>query len=155
DELCCGHAGMAQIRDGHAARWKPLMRTPRPMRQAAAMLAPILSPHRQDVLQRAADDSEYFWSYEMAWPQSDLPKLLPEDLLHRCRPELPSTIVDRNRGRVDASSHGERDYLNYMIYSMMQDNYFGNLMLSKLDLLSSHLALEPRCPYTAPAYAHW
>jgi asparagine synthase (glutamine-hydrolysing) len=38
---------------------------------------------------------------------------------------------------------------------MMQDNYFGNLMLSKLDLLSARLGLESRCPYTAPAYAHW
>jgi asparagine synthase (glutamine-hydrolysing) len=38
---------------------------------------------------------------------------------------------------------------------MMQDNYFGNLMLSKLDLLAGQLALEPRCPYTSPAYAHW
>jgi asparagine synthase (glutamine-hydrolysing) len=64
-------------------------------------------------------------------------------------------VVARNRARVDASPHGQRDYLNYMIYAMMQDNYFGNLMLSKLDLLSSRLALEARCPYTAPAYAHW
>ena len=48
-----------------------------------------------------------------------------------------------------------RDYLDYMIYAMMQDNYFGNLMLSKLDLLSSRLGLESRCPFTEPAYAHW
>jgi asparagine synthase (glutamine-hydrolysing) len=155
DELCCGHGGMVEIRDGHAARWKPLMLAPRPMRQAAAMLAPILNPRRQDVLQRAADNSEYFWSYETAWPESDLPKVVAEDLLARCRGELPSTIVARNRKRVDASPHGRRDYLNYMIYAMMQDNYFGNLMLSKLDLLSSRLGLEPRCPYTGPAYAHW
>lgn len=155
DELCCGHGGMVRIRDGHTARWKPLMRAPRPMRQAAAILAPIFSPQRQDVLQRAAGDGEYFWSYEVAWPESDLPNLMPEDLLYRCRTELPSTIVARNRRRVDATAHGERDYLNYMIYSMMQDNYFGNLMLSKLDLLSAHLALESRCPYTEPAYAHW
>jgi asparagine synthase (glutamine-hydrolysing) len=45
--------------------------------------------------------------------------------------------------------------MNYMIYAMMQDNYFGNLMLSKLDLLSSRLGLESRCPFTEPAYAHW
>jgi asparagine synthase (glutamine-hydrolysing) len=45
--------------------------------------------------------------------------------------------------------------MNYMIYAMMQDNYFGNLMLSKLDLLSSKLGLESRCPFTEPAYAHW
>lgn len=155
DELCCGHGGMVEIRDGHDARWKPLMRIPRPLRQAAAALAPVISPKRTDVLRRAADESEYFWSYEIAWPETELGELLPADLLARCAKELPSTIVARNRARVDASPHAQRDYLNYVIYAMMQDNYFGNLMLSKLDLLSSRLGLEPRCPYTSPAYAHW
>jgi asparagine synthase (glutamine-hydrolysing) len=155
DELCCGHGGMAEIRDGYKARWEPLMRLPRPLRQAAAALAPMVSPRRTDVLRRAADDSEYFWSYEVAWTEMELPDLLPRDLWERCRPEWPSTIVARNRARVDRSAHGQRDYLNYIIYSMMQDNYFGNLMLSKLDLLAGQLALEARCPYTSPAYAHW
>lgn len=155
DELCCGHGGMMQIRDGYKARWQPLMKIPKPLRGAAAKLAPLLSPARADVLKRAADDSEYFWSYEIAWPQSQLSDLLSPELWARVQSELPGTIVDRNRRRVDASAHGKRDYLNYMIYAMMQDNYFGNLMLSKLDLLSSKLALESRCPFTEPAYAHW
>jgi asparagine synthase (glutamine-hydrolysing) len=155
DELCCGHGGMVRIRDGYAARWRPLMRVPRPLRRVAARLAPMVSPARTDVLRRAARGSEYFWSYEIAWPESELANVVPGDLLARCGAELPSTIVARNRGRVDASAHGRRDYMNYMIYAMMQDNYFGNLMLSKLDLLSSKLALEARAPYTAPAYAHW
>ena len=81
--------------------------------------------------------------------------LVPADVWARCAAELPSSIVARNRRRVDASEHGRRDYMNYMIYSMMQDNYFGNLMLSKLELLSARLGLESRCPYTEPAYAHW
>ena len=38
---------------------------------------------------------------------------------------------------------------------MMQDFYFSNLMLGKLDLLAAPLGIEPRCPYTAPAYAHF
>jgi asparagine synthase (glutamine-hydrolysing) len=38
---------------------------------------------------------------------------------------------------------------------MMQDFYFGNLMLGKLELLASSLGLEPRCPYTEPEYAHF
>jgi asparagine synthase (glutamine-hydrolysing) len=155
DELCCGHGGMVEIRDGYKARWQPLMKLPRPVRGAAAKLAPLLSPARSDVLRRAADDGEYFWSYEVAWPQSQLPELISPELWARCQGELPETIVARNRRRVDASPHGRRDYLNYMIYAMMQDNYFGNLMLSKLDLLSSKLALESRCPFTEPAYAHW
>jgi len=155
DELCCGHGGMVAIRDGYKARWQPLMRLPRPLRGAAAALAPLVTPGRSDVLRRAADDSEYFWSYEVAWPQSQLPQVISSDLWSRAQAELPETIVTRNRKRVDASAHGQRDYLNYMIYAMMQDNYFGNLMLSKLDLLSARLGLESRCPFTEPAYAHW
>jgi asparagine synthase (glutamine-hydrolysing) len=155
DELCCGHLGMVRIRDGYYARWRPLMRLPGPVRRVAASLAPLLSPRRRDVLRRAASGAEYFWSYEVAWPESELSGLVPADLWERCQDEAPSSVVARNRRRVDATDHGGRNYLNYMVYAMMQDNYFGNLMLSKLDLLSARLALEPRCPYTAPAYAHW
>jgi asparagine synthase (glutamine-hydrolysing) len=155
DELCCGHGGMVAIREGYSARWQHLMRLPRAARQVAASTARLVAPKYHDVLRRAADESEYFWSYEVGWHQSELPALVSGDLWSRCQGELPSTIVARNRRRVDASAHGSRDYLNYIIYSMMQDNYFGNLMLSKLDLLSSRLAIECRCPYTSPAYAHW
>jgi asparagine synthase (glutamine-hydrolysing) len=155
DELCCGHGGMVEIRDGYNARWKPLMKLPGIVRGAAAKLAPLVSPGRTDVLRRAADDGEYFWSYEVAWPQSQLAGIISPELWARCQGELPETIVARNRARVDASPHGQRDYMNYMIYAMMQDNYFGNLMLSKLDLLSAKLGLESRCPFTEPAYAHW
>ena len=155
DELTCGHGGMVQIRDGYKARWEPLMKVPKLLRGVAAKLAPMVSPSRVDVLQRAADDSEYFWSYEIAWPQTQLQSIISPELWARVQGELPATIVDRNRKRVDASVHGKRDYMNYMIYAMMQDNYFGNLMLSKLELLSASLGLESRCPFTEPAYAHW
>jgi asparagine synthase (glutamine-hydrolysing) len=155
DELTCGHGGMVQIRDGYKARWEPLMKVPKVLRGVAAKIAPVVSPSRADVLQRAADDSEYFWSYEIAWPQTALQSIVSPELWGRVQSELPSTIVDRNRKRVDASAHGKRDYMNYMIYAMMQDNYFGNLMLSKLELLSAKLGLESRCPFTEPAYAHW
>ena len=155
DELCCGHGGMVEIRDGYNKRWKQFMKLPRAVRGIAAKLAPMVAPGRSDILQRAADDAEYFWSYEIAWPQSELGGLIPPAVWARCQGEPPRAIVDRNRRRVDASAHGRRDYMNYMIYAMMQDNYFGNLMLSKLDLLSARLGLEARCPFTEPAYAHW
>jgi asparagine synthase (glutamine-hydrolysing) len=58
------------------------------------------------------------------------------------------------RERFDASPHAGRDYLAYVVYAMMQDFYFTNLMLGKLDLLAASLGVEPRCPYTAPEYAH-
>jgi asparagine synthase (glutamine-hydrolysing) len=146
---------MVEIRDGYKARWQPLMRLPRQLRGAAAALAPLVSPSRSDVLRRAADDSEYFWSYEVAWHQSQLTSVISPELWSRVQRELPETIVARNRKRVAATAHGKRDYMNYVIYAMMQDNYFGNLMLSKLDLLSARLGLESRCPFTEPAYAHW
>jgi asparagine synthase (glutamine-hydrolysing) len=155
DELCCGHGGMVEIRDGYKARWQPLMRLPKPVRGAAAALAPLVTPGRTDVLRRAANDGEYFWSYEVAWAQSQLPDLVSAELWAHVQGELPETVVARNRRRYDASGHAKRDYLDYMIYAMMQDNYFGNLMLSKLDLLAGKLGLEPRCPFTEPAYAHW
>src|SRR5262249_13388853 len=59
------------------------------------------------------------------------------------------------RHRFDASAHRNRDYLAYVIYAMMQDFYFTNLMLGKLDLLASSVSIEPRCPYTSPEYAHF
>jgi asparagine synthase (glutamine-hydrolysing) len=59
------------------------------------------------------------------------------------------------RSRFDASAHAGRDYLTYLVYAMMQDFYFTNLMLGKLDLLAASLGVEPRCPYTAPEYAHF
>lgn len=155
DELCCGHGGMVSVRDGYKSRWQRFMKLPRPVRGAAAALAPLVSPGRSDILRRAADDGEYFWSYEVAWPESQLGSVISPELWQRVQREPPSSIVARNRRRVDASAHGKRDYLNYMIYAMMQDNYFGNLMLSKLDLLSARLGLESRCPFTEPAYAHW
>lgn len=155
DELCCGHGGMVEIRDGHDKRWSKLMRLPKSARRAAALLAPVLSPKRTDVLRRAADGGEYFWSYEIAWPQVDLKNVVSSDFLSHVSASPASDVVRRNRLRVDASAHGKRDYLNHMIYAMMQDNYFGNLMLSKLDLLSARLGLESRCPYTSPDYAHW
>ena len=61
----------------------------------------------------------------------------------------------RDVERVRASDHGQRDYLNHMIYRMMQDYYFGNLMLGKLDLLAGRLGLDARCPYTEQDYAHF
>jgi asparagine synthase (glutamine-hydrolysing) len=155
DELCCGHGGMVHIRDGYRTRWEPLMKVPRPLRELGARLAPLASPKRADVLRRAADGGEYFWSYELAWHQTELPAILSAEAWGKASVEPPATIVARNRRMVDASAHGQRDYMNYMIYAMMQDNYFGNHMLSKLDLLAGRLGLEPRCPYTEPAYAHW
>lgn len=153
DELCCGHGGMIHIREGYYRRWLPYLRKPEWVRRALAGLAPVLSPDRRDILERAARGDEYFWSYETAWMDTDKASVLAPDVL-RATPRA-SRVPAALRKRFDASSHGGRDYLAYVIYAMMQDFYFTNLMLGKLDLLAASMGVEPRCPYTAPAYAHF
>jgi asparagine synthase (glutamine-hydrolysing) len=152
DELCCGHGGMMRIRDGYYRRWLPYLRKPKWLRHALAGLAPALSPGRRDILQRAARGEEYFWSYETAWMDTDKAEVLSPDLLTRT--PRAGRVPAAFRSRFEASAHGGRDYLAYVIYAMMQDFYFTNLMLGKLDLLAAAHSIEPRCPYTAPAYAH-
>jgi len=153
DELCCGHGGMVDVREGYYRRWLPYLRTPQWARRALAGLAPAISPARRDILERAARGDEYFWSYETAWMDSDKAAVLAPDV-YTAAPRA-SRVATAFRRRFDASAHAGRDYLAYVIYAMMQDFYFINLMLGKLDLLASPLGIEPRCPYTSPAYAHF
>ena len=153
DELCCGHGGMIDIRDGYYSRWSPYMKKPAIARRLMANLVPVVSPRRHDVLNRAAAGDEYFWSYEMAWMDTNKEDILASSAA--TRGGHAAEIVTACRQRFNASGHANRDYLFYVIYSMMQDFYFGNLMLGKLDSLASSLGLEARCPYTEPAYAHF
>lgn len=152
DELSCGHGGMTHIRNGYYRRWRPYVRQPAWMRRALAGLLPSLSPRRRDILDRAARGDEYFWSYETAWMDTDKASVLAPDVYRRT--PRAGRVPAGCRRRFEASPHADRDYLAYVIYAMMQDFYFTNLMLGKLDLLAASLGIEPRCPYTAPAYAH-
>ncbi len=153
DELCCGHGGMIDVRNGYYRRWLPYLKKPAIARKWMACLAPVISPKRLDVLHRAAAGDEYFWSYETAWMDTDKEDVLSSSVVSRAG--QAAAIVSACKQRFDASGHANRDYLFYVIYSMMQDFYFGNLMLGKLDSLASSLGLEARCPYTEPAYAHF
>lgn len=153
DELCCGHGGMIHIRNGYYRRWLPFMRKPRWLRKALAATVPMAAPKYRDILTRAARDEEYFWSYETAWMDSEKADVLSPDLSRSA--EKAARVVAQCRRRYDESAHGRRDYLYYVIYSMMQDFYFSNLMLGKLDLLAAAVGVEPRCPYTSPEYAHF
>jgi asparagine synthase (glutamine-hydrolysing) len=155
DELSCGHGEMIRIRERYYRRWLPWSRLPAPVKRLAARLAPVVAPRRRDLLQRAAAGQEYFWNYEIGWPQSELPRVLDDASAAVAAADPPFAVVARDVARLQGSAHGPRDYLNHIIYRMMQDYYFQNLMLGKLDLLASGLSVEPRCPYTAPAYAHF
>lgn len=154
DEIACGHGEMMRIRDGYYRRWRPLMRLPRPVRRALASIAARLSPRRADVLGRAADDGEYFWSFETAWTDHDKASILAPDVLARTRGEPAAAVVAERVRRWRRTDHARRDYLGWIIGCMMQDHYLGNLMLGKLERLAAPLGVEPRCPYTAPAYVH-
>lgn len=155
DEISCGHGEMISIRDGYYRRWAPYMRWPAAVRRSMAAVIPLFSPERADVMRRAARGEEYFWSFEIGWPDSRkadvLTPLALRDLGHR----TSAMAVTRLRSHFDGSEHARRDYLNYIVYAMMQDFYFGNLMLGKLDLLARGLGLDARCPYSEPEYAHF
>jgi asparagine synthase (glutamine-hydrolysing) len=155
DELSCGHGEMITIREGYYKRWLPFSRLPGLVKKVAAAVAPFASPKRADILQRAAAGEEYFWNYEIAWPESQMPSILSPEGLRATASERAGAVVLRDVERIRNSAHGGRDYLNHMIYRMMQDYYFGNLMLGKLDLLAGHLGLDARCPYTEQGYAHF
>jgi asparagine synthase (glutamine-hydrolysing) len=155
DELSCGHGEMITIRDGYYRRWLPFSRLPGVVKKLAAAVAPIVSPKRSDILRRAAAGEEYFWNYEIAWPESQMSSILSPEGIRATASERAGAVVLRDVARIRNSAHGERDYLNHMIYRMMQDYYFGNLMLGKLDLLAGHLGLDARCPYTEQGYAHF
>ncbi|HEY2900584.1 MAG TPA: asparagine synthase (glutamine-hydrolyzing) [Polyangia bacterium] len=155
DELSCGHGEMIKIRARYYERWLPFLKLPSVVRKLAAVAAPMIAPKRTDLLRRAANGEEYFWNFEIGWPESERDSILSPQALRATAGELPYNVVARDAARLKDSAHGNRDYLNHIIYRMMQDYYFGNLMLGKLDLLSAHLGLESRCPYTEPAYAHF
>jgi asparagine synthase (glutamine-hydrolysing) len=154
DEISCGHSGMTAISDGYYRRWRPLMWLPRVVRWLLAATAPVISPKHADVLARAADDGEYFWSYEVAWGDLDKAEILRRDAFERTR-DAPASSIVAERARAIRRGEGKRDYLAHVIAMMMQDHYLGNLMLGKLERLSSRFGIEARCPYTAPDYVHF
>lgn len=155
DEISCGHGEMARIADGYNHRWKPLMRLPRVVRRVLAAMAPVVSPDRADVLARAAADGEYFWNFEIAWKDRDKGEILGPLAYDRTRDVYASAVVAERAEAIRKQGHSRHDYLAYVIATMMQDHYLGNLMLGKLEHLSSRLGVEARCPYTSPAYVHF
>jgi asparagine synthase (glutamine-hydrolysing) len=155
DEISCGHGEMINIRQRYYDRWLPFMKLPGPVKQLAALAAPFVAPKRTDLLRRAASGEEYFWNFEIAWPDSKKGEILSPDALRAVAADGPGAVVQRDAKRIAASEHANRDYLNHIVYRMMQDYYFGNLMLGKLDLLSGHLGLESRCPFTEAKYSHF
>jgi asparagine synthase (glutamine-hydrolysing) len=154
DEISCGHGDMIRYRDGYYRRWQPLMRLPRAARRLLARVALMVSPRHADVLARAAADGEYFWSYEVGWTDHAKGEILTPAALERTR-DAPAAAVVAERARAIHRNGARRDYLAHVIGMMMQDHYLGNLMLGKLEQLSSRLGIEARCPYAAPEYVHF
>jgi asparagine synthase (glutamine-hydrolysing) len=155
DELSGGHVEMTQLRRGYYRGWSRYLALPVWLRRLAARVAPSLWPAQRDLVPRAAAGSEYFWSLETAWMDSDKPDVLSAPAWEEVRHDGAEAVVRESAARLRHSEHHRRDYLDQVIYALLQDRYLGNLMLGKLDLLSSALGLEARCPYTAPGYAHF
>jgi asparagine synthase (glutamine-hydrolysing) len=154
DEISCGHRDMIHVRDGYYWRWRPLMALPRPARRLLARMAPVVSPRHSEVLARAAEDGEYFWSYEIGWTDHAKAEILTPDALAVAR-AAPASAIVAERARALRRTVAHRDYLAHVIGIMMQDYYLGNLMLGKLEQLSSRLGLDARCPYASPAYVRF
>jgi hypothetical protein len=125
----------------------PYMQRPQWMRRADRGSRSAAFRQRGRTSSRAPPSGEeYFWTYETAWMDTEKGDILAPDV----RSERASRIVVECKRHFEASEHKGSDYLFYIIYAMMQDFYFSNLMLTKLDLLASSLGLEPRCPTPSP-----
>src|SRR3954464_7193479 len=125
DEISCGHGEMIKIRERYYQRWLPFTRLPGPVKSLAAIAAPFVAPKRTDLLRRAAAGEEYFWNFEIGWPESDKHSILSPAALRATASQNAGAVVMRDVERLRASEHGKRDYLNHIIYRMMQDYYFG------------------------------
>jgi len=121
DELCCGHGEMIEIRRGYYERWHPYMQKPAILRKLASAVAPAISRARRDILGRAARGEEYFWSFEIGWPQSAKAEILTSLAMVSLGTDTPAEVVARCRARFEQSGHAQRDYLNFIVYAMMQD----------------------------------
>jgi asparagine synthase (glutamine-hydrolysing) len=155
DEIGCGHGEMINIRNGYYRRWEPFMRWPSGVRKLLAVVGPLVSPQRADILGRAARDDDYFQSFEIGWPDSRKGDVMTPTAMQRLGAHTSALTIGERRRHFARSEHARRDYLNYIVYAMMQNVYFGNLMLGKLDLLARGLGLDARCPYSEPQYAHF
>ncbi|MDB4957934.1 MAG: Asparagine synthetase [Myxococcales bacterium] len=155
DEISCGHGEMIRLRDKYYKRWARYMKLPHVVRRAAAWASPFVAPAHEDMLRRAARNGGYFWSYEIAWWDREKQNVLSKDARLLVAGQSEIGAVEHHLRRLEASEHAGRDYLSTIVYLMMMDHYFGNLMLGKLDLLAGQLGLEPRCPYTEHRYSHF
>ena len=155
DEISCGHGGMIDIRDGYHRRWQPLMRLPRLARRLLAAVVPrALADPRRRARPRGSRRRVLHQSYEIGWTDQAKTEILTPAAIERTRDASAGAIVADRARAIRRSRHG-RDYPAHVIAMMMQDYYLGNLMLGKLEQLSSRLGIEARCPYTSPAYVHY
>jgi len=155
DELTCGHREMINIRERYYQRWAPLMKAPRWARKSVAAAAAAVASKHQATLRRAAADDEYFWNFEIAWSDTEISDAVTQATQSQVSMTAPAETVRHVAERLRNSEHGQRDYMNYIVYAMMQDHYFGNLMMGKMDLIASNFGIEVRSPYTEPSYAHF
>lgn len=142
DELFCGYTGWQQYLNFYNRAWKPFVRMPGLLREAAATLVgPALSPTRRDFLDRAAHDRELFWSGAVAFWESEKASLLRNGHLRADSFD----VVKRHLDRLDSVSPGQ-DQLHRMTFLEL-NHRLPELLLMRVDKMSMARSIEARVPF--------
>jgi asparagine synthase (glutamine-hydrolysing) len=136
-----GSTDAIHTRDRYNRRKRTFLRIPRAIRRLLAATAPA----------RYADSltGEDFWSFDIGWSDHEKAEILTPRVHEQTYDAPASAIVDERARMFHDKGHGD------LFATMMQDHFLGNLMLGKLEHLSSRLGVEARCPYTSPAYVRF
>jgi asparagine synthase (glutamine-hydrolysing) len=168
DEQFSGYASYMGYLDLYKKYWQPFRRWfPKPMQHATAALAKAAAYFKPglmmyaDIIQRAANDREHFWSgatvfwdlfkqqliHDGTIQSADIPEavmnsgLFPESYLQADTFNIIRSFQDQL-----AASHPDRDVLTRMIYNEFKLR-LPELLLMRVDKISMSVALEARVPF--------
>ncbi len=168
DEQFSGYASYMGYLDLHKNYWQPFRRWfPKPMQHATAALAKTAASLRPgltmyaDIIQRAANDREHFWSgATVFWDllknqlvnggtieSAGVPEAVMNSGLFPKSYLQPDTfnVIRSFQDRL-ASAHPNLDVLNRMIYNEFKLR-LPELLLMRVDKISMSVALEARVPF--------
>lgn len=168
DEQFCGYASYMGYLDLYKNYWQPFRRWfPKPMQHASASMAKMAASFKPgltmyaDIIQRAANDREHFWSgatvfwdllkNQLVNSGSIHPTGVPDAVMNSgLFPEsyLQADTFNVIRSFQDqlASNHPDQDVLTRMIYNEFKLR-LPELLLMRVDKISMSVALEARVPF--------
>jgi asparagine synthetase B (glutamine-hydrolysing) len=123
DEISCGHGEMIKIRQRYYAAVAAVLQAARAghSRGRGARLRRARSAR---TLLRGRRAARVLLELRDRWPESKKAEILSPTPARHARRGTGRRRAARRRA-LAASEHGKRDYLNHIIYRMMQDYYFG------------------------------